>query len=124
MRLLKVIDVLEHIDNFKPNAFDRSMLINSIDKVESTIRTEIFKQSEYQHITVDRTNRVLIAPSPYDRIYEEYLEAIIDKYNGDMDAYSMSSRTFNNTMDELKKYVARNNLEEQQPTVTRFKNFF
>jgi hypothetical protein len=121
---MKVIDVLEHVDNFKPNAFDRGMLINSIDKVESTICTEIFKQSEYQHITVDETSRELKAPSPYDRIYEEYLEAIIDKYNCDMDAYSMSSRTFNGTMDELKLYVTRENLEEQQLKVSRFKNYF
>lgn len=121
---MKVIEVLERIDSFKPNAFDRDMLINQIDKVEAEIYTHILNRTEYIHIEVDDTSRDLLAPVPYDRIYEEFLEAIIDKYNQDMDAYSMSSRTYNNTADELKKYVIKKGLAEPSDLPTRFVNFF
>lgn len=120
---MKVSQVISEINELKPNSLDDFEIIKMIDQLESEIVLEKYKEAEYDDITPDDTGRVLKAPKQFEQIYFEYVSARIDLMNGQIDAYSLTSRQFNDTYNNLVAHITNKNLAA--PTGTgRFNSYF
>lgn len=118
---MKVQDVLDQIAIDKPNALVDEDLIRYIDDLEAILHIEVLKKTEiYVNITVADTERELLAPNPYHRIYVEYLIAMIDKLNEDYESYGFTSEVFNATVKSLKTFLIRGKASGG----LRFTNYF
>lgn len=46
-------------------------------------------------------------PSPYDKVYDDYISAMIDKYNQEMDKYQNSMTFFNSSFNEYAEWYRK-----------------
>ncbi len=108
--------IIDKINKLKPNAIDEKLIIDFVNDVEKEIAINIMELSDYSLASIENKTNELLAPEPYDGIYFDYVAAKIDYFNGDAELYSLSSRQFNNTMDDLKAFCIRKGLS---PSLTQ-----
>lgn len=102
---MTIAKVLDRVVRLKPNSLTNVDIVDFINEVEADIIINILKQP---FTPVTDFNAQLIAPTPYDHIYFDYLLAKIDYLNGDAEFYSLSSRQYNSTMNDLTAYCIQN----------------
>ena len=102
---MKARDVITAIDQLKPNDFTRSEKLGWLGRLEQMIRQEIIiphggAADDGADFNEDTE---LLAQTPYDDIYELWLEAQIDrqyseiaKYNNSITAFNAAYQTFAN----------------------------
>ena len=107
-----IAKVIENVKR-KKEGYDISdaQIIESISRIEGEIVEDVMKGREGEEAAdgfagydadTDR-NTELIAPAPYDRIYEEFAAAQIDMLYEDAQRYEMSAGAFNETLRELRR---------------------
>lgn len=106
---MKLAEVIQEVQQEKPNAFDQDRLTGFINEVEADVQ-------EYLGIDVeDRIeykwgadgNRELIAPPPYDVLYKSYLKAKIDYANEEYQSYANNQAQFTSDFEEWKAWAIR-----------------
>ena len=102
-------EVIEHIDNVKPNAFPEEDKYRWINKLEGMISLEVHQDEEpVQYNLPDDADKELLVPHPYDDLYGLYVAAMIDFYNKEYNHYNNSMLMFAERMDQFKAWYIRN----------------
>lgn len=91
--------VIAMVDDVKPNAFTTANKIEWLNNLEGTLAAEVFLMAPEEiaqlHYGPGDLDKVLLVDPPYDDIYELYLEAEIDRANGEYNKYQNTMQSFN-----------------------------
>lgn len=109
---MTIKDCIDIVDNNKPNQYTIKDKVSWLSFIEEIIINDVLKTHEgydgrydtFTGYTEDKISVKLIVPSPYDRLYIEYLKMMIDKENGETARYNNSAASFNTYMSEYRKY--------------------
>ena len=115
---MTIKDCIDIVDNIKPNQYtikDKVMWLSFIDEI---IINEVLKTHEgydgryddFEGYSEDKLSVTLIVPSPYDKVYPEYLKMQIDKENGEIARYNNSMTSYNTYMTEFRKYYNKTHM--------------
>lgn len=96
---MTVREVIAMVDDVKPNAFETKTKVKWLDALEGTLASEVFLMApadvEQLRLSLDRLDQELLIGPPYDDIYELWLEAQIDKANGEYNKYQNTMQFYN-----------------------------
>lgn len=96
---MTVREVIAMVDDVKPNAFETATKVKWLDALEGTLASEVFLMAppdvEQLRLSKDRLDQELLIGPPYDDIYELWLEAQIDKANGEYNKYQNTMQFYN-----------------------------
>ena len=105
-----ISEIIRFVDDIKPNAFTEEQKTAWLSNLEGRIILELLLQSQEDVLTYtwpeDKDRQVLISP-PYDNLYNHYLEAQIDYYNGEYGRYQNAMVLFNSAWGELARWFGR-----------------
>ena len=115
MTIKECIDI---VDNLKPNQYTIVDKVSWLTFIEEIIINDVLKThegydgryDEFSGYTEEKISVTLIVPSPYDRLYTEYLKMMIDKENGETTRYNNSAASFNTYMSEYRKYYNKTHM--------------
>ncbi len=115
---MTIKDCIDKVDNIKPNQYTITDKVMWLSFLEEIIINEVLKTHEgydgryddFEGYSEDRLTVPLIVPSPYDRLYEEYLKMMIDKENGEIARYNNSMVSYNTYMMEYRKYYNKTHM--------------
>lgn len=123
---MTIMDLLNRIDNLKPNRYDQSEKIRWLSSLDERITNDIFAKYEGSEEIVhngytDETplTTELLVPSPYDEMYLYWLESQIDYWNGEYAKYNNSIEMFNTAYMAFANHYNRNHM----PKGRKFKFF-
>ena len=104
--------LLTLIEDVKPNAFSTATKLQWLNTCEAEIFTEVMLKDPADYVpytdTVTDLAKELLAPIPFDRLYEYYLEAQIDFANGEYDRYANTMQLYNETRDAYAAWYGNN----------------
>ena len=123
---MTIMDVINRIDNLKPNRYDQSEKIKWLSTLDDRIMNDIIATHdgsegiEHNGYT-DETSLTteLLVHSPYDEMYLYWLEAQIDYWNGEYAKYNNSIDMFNTAYTAFANHYNRNHM----PKGKKFKFF-
>lgn len=121
---MKVRNVLDQVNEVKPNSYSDSRLMDFLNEVESMIWVEILGNdpSNYTPLTLPDDNETdLIAEPPYSKVYGSYIQAMIDFQNEESISYQNNMSMFNSMWLEYKKFMQR---KEAAVNDFRFRNIW
>lgn len=109
---MTIKDCIDIVDSNKPNQYTITDKVRWLSFIDEKIINDVLKTHEgydgrYDDFTGysdDKLSVTLIAPSPYDRLYTQYLKMKIDEENGETARYNNSATLFNSYYLEYKKY--------------------
>ena len=100
---MTLAEAISLVDKLKPNQYVESFKIKWLSKLDGQIYKEVFLTHEdcpiesFDGYSIDSQNTELLVPYPYDEdIYNYYLQAQIDKENGETAKYNQSITLYNN----------------------------
>lgn len=105
---MKIIDLLDYVDELQENVFSIKTKIRWINQLEAEVQTEILLMAAdgIAQYTTDDMDAELIAPPPHDQIYQEYLFWQIALAQGEAERANNASALFNRVLQEYKRFVA------------------
>ena len=115
MTIKECIDI---VDNNKPNQYTIKEKVMWLSFIDEFIINEVLKTHEgydgrydgFEGYSEDKLSVPLIVPSPYDRLYTQYLKMKIDEENGETTRYNNSMVLYNSYMLEFRKYYNKTHL--------------
>jgi hypothetical protein len=115
---MTIKDCIDIVDSNKPNQYTITDKVRWLSFIDEKIINDVLKTHEgydgrYDDFTGysdDKLSVTLIAPSPYDRLYTQYLKMKIDEENGETARYNNAAILFNTYYDEYKKYYNKHHM--------------
>lgn len=115
---MTIKDCIDIVDNIKPNQYTIKDKVGWLSFIEGIIINEVLKTHEgydgryddFEGYTEDKISVTLAVPSPYDRLYTEYLKMMIDKENGEVARYNNSMISYNTYMSEYRKHYNKTHM--------------
>ena len=115
---MTIKDCIDIVDSIKPNQYTIKDKVMWLSFIEEIIINEVLKTHEgydgrydiFNGYSEDKLSVTLIVPSPYDRLYTEYLKMMIDKENNEVARYNNSSASFNTYMMEYRKHYNKTHM--------------
>lgn len=107
----KLGEVIERANRIKPNRYGDEVLTCWVSDLDGRAALEVMGQDtapEYKW--PEDGDRELLVPSPFSRVYELYLTAMIDFHNREMESYQNDMEAFNDAMSEWMAWYRRTNL--------------
>jgi hypothetical protein len=102
------------VDKLKPNQYLPVLKIKWLSKLDGQIFKEVFATHEdnpitaFEGYTEDDKGKELLVPYPFDEdIYNYFLQAQIDKENGETAKYNQSITLYNNAFLAFQNYWNR-----------------
>lgn len=105
---MKVGQIISIVDELKENDVNEEIKLFWLNEVEERIASEIFKRSTSETKPLVSLGEELSVPTPYQRLYVLYLEAMIAFSKGDHDSYFKINGEFEKAFSEYSRYVIRN----------------
>ena len=100
---MTVAQVIQVVDEVKPNAFSNEEKTRWLNEAEGMVQTEVFLfASSYEQ---DKDVELLAQP-PHDKLYPAYLEARVDYANGEYEKYQNTMQMFNAFFGEFIRWFA------------------
>lgn len=99
--------VIQTVDEVKPNAFSSETKTTWLNEVEGMVQTQVllWAQEEIISYAYDTDKDVeLLVKSPHDKLYPAYLEARIDYANGEYNKYQNTMQMFNEFFGEFMRW--------------------
>lgn len=96
---MTVQELFEYIDMVKPNAFDDADKLRWLNQFDGEIQTEMFLIKEPE--LYENLDEELHLKSPWDMLYEYYMTAMVDFWNGEYDKYSTTMEMYNAKYDSF-----------------------
>ena len=109
---MTIREVISQTDELFTNAFSDEQKMKWLHDIESKIYKEIVL-THHHHVEMtdfDDDSNELIAPSPYDSLYINYIIAQIHKYNNETVRYNNFMIIFNNEYQEFANWYNRTKL--------------
>lgn len=112
---MKVNEVIELVDELKPNNYTAARKIEWLNRIERQIYENIIMTHEHDGVKelepyIEESEDELLAPSPYDELYRWYLESQIDISNQEINKYNNSSALFNEAYGAYSNWYNRNHM--------------
>lgn len=102
---MTVQECIAYIDAVEPNAYTAAQKAGWLSEVEGKVYTSLFLVQPYEFTPITQSDgRILSLPSPYDRMYPRYLQAMIHYANGEYDRYANSMAMFNEVWAEANRW--------------------
>lgn len=99
---MTIAEAITKVDQLKPNHHDEQTKIGWLSKLDGQIYREVFATHADNPLTAfdgyenAEQSTELLVPYPYDEdIYVYYLQAMIDKENGEINKYNQSITMYN-----------------------------
>lgn len=92
---MKVQTIIDRLDRVKPNAYTDEDKLAWLNEVEGKVQTEIHLISIADVKQLDSLDDELTVPFPYDVLYDFFMQAMVDFYNGEYDRYANTYEMFN-----------------------------
>lgn len=103
-------EVIERVDEIKPNAFSEDTKTMWLNECEGMVQTEVLLFASEDILVydfdADKDAELLVKP-PHDKLYWVYLAAMIDFANGEYNKYQNTMQMFNNSFNEFMGWYAR-----------------
>ena len=116
-------DLLNKINDEKPNSFSEAKLISFVNEVEAEVAEELRVENvpvyEDNHTDLDK---VLLVEAPYDRLYVSYVKAMIDYTNEEYESYANNQAQHVQDYRDFVDWVVRTGQAARNNAVTRFRN--
>ena len=126
---MTIADVIRTVDRMKPNGFSWDQKVEWIAQLEGQIFEEIVSTHENpMHIGqphIDKNvnpDHKLIAPFPHDKVYQFWLQSMIDLTNMEINKYNNTSTLFNNAYMTFRDYWNRTYMPVERVPFLRFDN--
>ena len=110
--------VIDKVDRIRANFMSRQDKIDYINEIEGKFHQEIV--IKHEHTAEQETcphyddntepSTALLAPAPYDRMYEYYLMAKIDMLNGETEKENNNMARFEKEYGDLSDYWTREHM--------------
>lgn len=112
---MTIQDVIAHVDALKPNAYTTEDKIRWLNNIEMTIKAEILDTHEGSEAYADFTgynsetplSTELIVGTPYDVLYERWIEMQIDIADGEIDRYQNTLALFSTAYSDFGRWYNR-----------------
>lgn len=105
------------VDRLKPSQYDAAMKKQWLSKLDGMIFKEVFQThadcplssfAGYANVSLDTQ---LLVPEPYDEdVYNYFLQAQIDKENGEIAKYNQSIMMYNNAFQNFAAWYNRTHM--------------
>ena len=122
---MTIAEAIMLVDRLKPNQYPLTLKVKWLSKLDGAIFREIILTHEdapitefagYDEATQDAE---LLVPAPFDEdIYNNFLQAQIDKENGELGKYNQSITLYNNAYKIYQDWYNRTHMP--LPACTRF----
>jgi hypothetical protein len=115
---MKVREMLEMIDQMRPNAYSSREKIDMLNTIEGRVYTDILTKAEafggtFEPFMEGQEERELAVPVPFTDLYLFYLASMIDFYNGDAGRYNDTVVLYNKAWDDFAAFYRENNKPKQ-----------
>ena len=104
---MTIIEALNMADALKPNTYDQMTKIQWLSQLDLMVKHDVYDTHDVVSPIFSGYNQdtpldtVLLIPSPYDRVYQRWLDAQIDLANGEIDRFNASILLFNKDYTEF-----------------------
>ena len=122
---MTIAEAISIVDKLKPNQYAESFKIKWLSKLDGQIFKEVFQThadspiESFEGYDNSSTDTELLVPYPFDEdIYNYFLQAQIDKENGETAKYNQSITLYNNAFLTFQNWYNRTHLP--LPCKTRF----
>ena len=123
---MTVAEAISVVDKLRPNQYQDTFKIKWLSKLDGQIFKEVFMThadspiESFDGYDENSQNKELLVPYPYDEdIYNYFLQAQIDKENGEVGKYNQSITLYNNAFLTFQNWYNRTHVP--LPSATRFK---
>ena len=104
------LECIQYIDSIEPNAYTTDDKCRWLREVEGKVYTELFLQQPVG-FSVSRMSEILgyelAIPAPYNKIYPQYLRAMIHYADAEPDRYNMDIQLFNQSWSECVRWFGQ-----------------
>ena len=117
-------ELINKVNAEKPNAFSEDHLTLFVTECEALVQQYLGVESQ-DRVKYDwetDKNKELIAPPPFDGMYEAYLKAKMDYVNEEHQSYANNQAQFEVAWSEYKAYAVREGLVKAKSL--RFTNWY
>ena len=122
---MTIEEAIKTVDDFKPNQYEHETKVKWLSNLDGMIFRELICTHAGHHgrcfdgYDGAPPNRELLVPFPYaDDVYNYWLQAQIDKENGEMTKYNQSVALYNNAYRQYASWYNRTHMP--LPANTRF----
>ena len=103
---MTIQDVLNEVDELKPNQYKAGTKIAWISKLEKKVYNDVITRVGYDgpepyYDNETDLDTTLIVPDAYGDLYVAYVSSMIDYYNAETERYENSRIMFNSMYDEF-----------------------
>ena len=106
-------DVLARVREIRPNEYTDEWALGMVDELEQRILRELM-----DGYIIPEAGDGLVAVSPYDGLYADWVIAQIDLANGEYDRYNNQMAMFNSRWEEYARSISRN-YRRERPSIYR-----
>lgn len=108
---MTIQDVIDLVDEVKPNAFTSKVKLAWISALEGRLAADVFllapvEIAALQYQYPDDLNTELLVAPPHDDIYALYLQAKIDEGNGEYNKYQNTMQIYNGYFGSFLRWFA------------------
>ena len=118
---MKLAQVIQQVNEEKPNSFKEEKLTGYINEVEAEVQEQLGIKDKITYEYGKDSNKELIVTAPYDKLYKSYLKANIDYANEEYASYENNQAQHIADFRDYADYVVRNGLAVSS-SPKRFKN--
>lgn len=98
---------IERVDRERANTFDEESKFQWLADLDGMVATVVMQQEPVEYEYPRDMDRELLIPTPWERVYGLYLEAMIDYHNREYNEYNAVMVMFNNVFEDFKKAYIR-----------------
>lgn len=118
---MTIQQVLDHVDEMKPNSMSDKLKIAWLNEIEGLLHQEILMKHEHTEEEAiaphydDNTDRgtELIVPTVYAELYTYWIMSKIDMQNMEIDKYNNDRAMFNSSYETFSDYWTREHMPIQ-----------
>lgn len=120
---MTISDAITMVDALRPNQYSKGMKIRWLSRLDGMIWQEVIRTHEGGAETFDGysseelESKEMLVAAPYDEdVYNNYLQAMIDRENGEAGKYSQSITLFNAAFVRWRNWYNREHMAKDAGT--------
>lgn len=120
---MTISDAITMVDALRPNQYSKDMKIRWLSRLDGMIWQEVIRTHEGAAETFDGysseelESKEMLVAAPYDEdVYNNYLQAMIDRENGEAGKYSQSITLFNAAFVRWRNWYNREHMAKDTGT--------
>lgn len=118
---MKISELINKVQEEKPNTFSDAKIISFITEIEAEVAEQL--QEELPEYTEADVNKILLAPTPYDRLYVSYVKAMVDYANEEYASYQLNAEQHTQDFRDFVDWVVRTKqVQENRLMPSRFRH--